>query len=119
MLILSYKKYYQEDDFQWVTISSPAYKVQFSLILKNNYMKKLLLILFVAGTLVACDNGTSTSKENTADSLTDKIEANADSLQNKVEDNADSLKAKIERESDSAKANVENKMEGADTSKNK
>ena len=60
-------------------------------------MKKFLGILFIAASLVACNDSATT------DAKKDSVEKNADSLKDKVEDHSDAVKDSIEDRSDAVK----------------
>jgi uncharacterized protein YcfL len=79
-------------------------------------MKKLLFVVLIAGTFVAC-NSNDASKANDAkkDSSVNPIENKTDSLQSNVQENADSAKARLERNSDSVKHKVEEKFDKKDS----
>lgn len=78
-------------------------------------MKKALLSFLIAGSLIACNNFTSSTADKKIDSVVNKIEDQTDSLKHKVQVNADTLKNQLERKGDSAKAKVEAKMDKMDS----
>lgn len=62
-------------------------------------MKKLLMILAL-GAFVACNDSATTTTEETADSLTNKVDSSADAKIDSLETKTDSLANKIDSSRD-------------------